>query len=211
LFFLLGLNPYIKNENIGNCKHELILGGKTMIVLKHLLVSLFICALVTGCNLKDEGREDDHTGEESNRNFGALNAGHALGGPNFDFMNTTATNNNRNNNARLQVADQAEERVEKLGEVKHTNIIVRNRDAYVGVEMDDDFHGEVTPLIEDQISILVRETDSSIRNVYVSSNSEFVKQMGHYSSRIRSNRRETGLSEDFSKLVHRRFQHHNNR
>lgn len=182
-----------------------------MNVLKHLLVSLFICVLVTGCNLKDEVREDDHTGEESNRDFGALNTGNALGGPNIDFMNNTATNNNINNNARLQVADQAEARVEKLGEVKHANIILRNSDAFVGVEMDDDFNGEVSPLIEDQISILVRETDSSIRNVYVSSNSKFVKQMGQFSSRIRNNTGETGLSEDFSKLVHSRFIHHNNR
>jgi spore cortex protein len=180
-----------------------------MKVWNHLLVSLYICALITGCNMKDEGRADDHSGEESNRNFGALNAGHAQGGPDIDFMNTTANNTNQNHNARFHVADQAEKRVQTLGEVNRANVIVKNHDAYVGVEMDDDFRGEITPILEDQISILVRETDSSIRNVYVSSNSDFVNQMSHYRSILRSSKQQTGLSDDFNQLVNSRFQYHN--
>ncbi|PAE14393.1 hypothetical protein CHH91_19815, partial [Virgibacillus sp. 7505] len=43
---------------------------------------------------------------------------------------------------------------------------------------------EVTDDVEDKISEQVRETDENIRNVYVSSNPDFVERATNYADRI---------------------------
>jgi spore cortex protein len=175
-----------------------------MKALKQIFTCLLIGTLVTGCNMKDEARETDQHGEVNNRNAGALNIGNSLGNPNLTFTNTTTTNTN-NNHSELHVENEAQDKVQNLPEVKHANIIVSNRNAYVAIEMDDDFHGELSPFVEDQIAQQVREADANIQNVYISSNRDFVEQMSEYRDQIQNGRPITG----FNKMVQRVFINHN--
>ncbi len=180
-----------------------------MKVFRSVSYCLFICVLLAGCNMNEQGNEHNQSGKVDNRQQGARNVGNALGNPNMDFMNNTNKMNNtttrRNNNARLRVAVDAQDQIENLFEVKHANIIVLDGNAYVAVVMDKDLNGEVSPYIEDEIAAKVRSTDNTIRNVYVSSNPDFVEDMSEYRDKIRSGQSKASLDDEFSKMVKRVF------
>lgn len=181
-----------------------------MKTFKLILASLCISVVVAGCNMKEEGREADQHGEMSNRNFGALNPVKSLGNPDLNFMNT---NNNNNNNTRparngLWVVEEAEDNVQNIDEVKRANVIAVNRNAYVGVVMVDDFHGELYPYLEDQIAQQVRSADGTIQNVFISSNRDFVRKMGQYRDQIKNGRNADGLNGGFNNMVRRVFYNH---
>ena len=180
-----------------------------MKVFRRLFYCIFIYALLAGCNMNEQGNEHNQSGKVDNRQQGARNVGNALGNPNMDFMNNTIKMNNtttrRNNNTRLRVAGGAQEQIEDLFEVKHATIILLDRNAYVAVVMDKDLNGEVSPYIEDEIVALVKSTDNTIRNVYVSSNPDFVEDMSEYGDKIRSGQSKTSLDDEFSKMVNRVF------
>ncbi|MCL6574281.1 MAG: YhcN/YlaJ family sporulation lipoprotein, partial [Bacillus sp. (in: Bacteria)] len=64
-----------------------------------------------------------------------------------------------------------------------------------------DLNGEVSPYVEDEIAGRVRSTDRNIRNVYVSSNPDFVDRMSEYGDKIRSGRPITGLYKEFNVMI----------
>lgn len=160
--------------------------------------------------MNQQGSEHNQKGEVDNRQQGARNVGNALGNTNMDFMNNTNniknTTTRRNNNSHLRVAGEAQDHIENLFEVKHATIIVLDRDAFVAVVMDNDLNGEVSPRIEDEIAAQVRSTDNSIRNVFISSNPDFVESMSEYGDKIRSGKSKTGLEKEFNEMTKRVFQ-----
>jgi YhcN/YlaJ family sporulation lipoprotein len=178
-----------------------------MMAIKQILTCILIGTLVTGCNLKEEGRETDQHGEVNNRNAGGLNIGNSLGNPNLTFTNTSTINTNRNHSG-LHVENEAQKKVENLPEVKQANIIVSNKNAYVAIELDDDFHGEISTFVEDQIAQQVREADANVQNVYISSNPDFVRQMRQYREQIQNERQAEGINGGFNKMVDKFFNHH---
>ncbi|MFP7300485.1 YhcN/YlaJ family sporulation lipoprotein [Neobacillus niacini] len=175
--------------------------------LRILLTCLCISVLAIGCNMKEEGREGDDHGEITNRNAGGLNIGNSLGNPN---LNLTKVNNNvpHVNKTGFRVLNEAEEYVENLHEVKSATIIARNHNAYAAVEMDDDFHGELSSFIEDQIANQVRDADASIQNVYISSNQDFFRQMNQYKGQIQNGRNREEMTSGFNQMVQRVFTNH---
>jgi YhcN/YlaJ family sporulation lipoprotein len=173
-----------------------------------ILTCLCISALVAGCNMKEEGSETDQHGEMNNRNAGALNTVNSLGNPDFNFTNTNNQNNTTTNRTGLRVVKEAEDNVQNLHEVKRAEIIAANRNAYVGVVMDDDFHGELYSYVEDQIAQQVRAADATIHNVYISSNRDFVKQMSQYRDQIKNGRPADGTNDEFNKMVRKVFNKH---
>jgi len=173
-----------------------------------IVACLFISVLAAGCNIKEEGRETDQHGEMSNRNAGAANIVNSLGNPNFNITNTNNQNNTTTKSSGLRVVEKAEENVQNLDEVKRAEVIAANRNAYVGVVMDDDFHGELYPYIEDQIAQQVRDADASIQNVYISTNRDFVKQMSTYTDQIQNGRPAKGINDGFNKMVSKVFNRH---
>ena len=156
-----------------------------MKAMKRIFTCLLIGTLVTGCNMKDEGREADKHGKVNNRNSGGINIGNSLGNPNLNLTNTSTTNTNHTHSG-LHIENEAEDNVENLPEVKQATIIVLNRNAYVAVEMDDDFHGEMSPFVEDQMAQQVREADANIQNVYISSKRDFITQMRQYRDNLQN-------------------------
>jgi spore cortex protein len=179
-----------------------------MKAIKQIFTCLFICALITGCTMREEGREADQKGEENNRNAGALNIGNSLGNPNLNLTNTTNTTNMNANKPGLRVATDAQDKVQNLPEVKDATIIVDNHNAYVAVVMDKDFHGEFTSYVEDQIALQVRRADTNIQNVYISTNRKFVAQMNQYRDTIQNGRTTPGITNGFNKMVKRVFVNH---
>ena len=65
-----------------------------MKAIKQIFTCLLIGTLVTGCNMKEEGRETDQHGKVNNRNSGGINIGNSLGNPNLNLTNTSTNNTN---------------------------------------------------------------------------------------------------------------------
>ena len=161
-----------------------------MKLLKHMSVCLFATFLVTGCGTNDKAEDNNRAGNKTNIQ---------------NVANNNKNNENNNNDTRMQVADEAQDKIENLSEVKHANVIVTNRNAYVAVVLDDDSKGEVRKDVENKISDEVKSTDDNIRNVFVSNNPDFVNRMGDYGDKIQSGKPIQGLFEEFNETVQRIF------
>lgn len=106
---------------------------------------------------------------------------------------------------KMEVADKAADRIAELDEVRTANVIVTNRNAYVAFVLKDGEKGEVTDKTENKIADQVRKTDSDIRDVFVSSNPDFVERMKDYGKRIKEGDPIEGLFEEFTETVRRVF------
>ncbi|PEY41616.1 sporulation protein [Bacillus cereus] len=115
------------------------------------------------------------------------------------------TNDVTNNETRLHVANKAADRIVELEEVDKANVVVTNRNAYAAVVLRDNVKGEVTKQLENKIADQVRATDPDIRNVFVSSNPDFVDRMRDYVDKINQGKPVTGLFEEFTETVRRVF------
>ncbi len=174
-----------------------------MKAMKQIFTCLLIGTLMTGCNMKEEGRAPDQHGEVNNRNSGGINIGNSIGNPNLNLTNTS-TNTPNHTHSGLHIEKAAEDKVTNLPEVKQAHIIVSNRNAYVAVEMDEDFHDEISPFVEDQMVQQVREADPNVQNVYISSKRDFATQMKRYRDNLQNGKSTVG----FSKMVQRFFKNH---
>ncbi|MCM3601278.1 YhcN/YlaJ family sporulation lipoprotein [Robertmurraya korlensis] len=110
-----------------------------------------------------------------------------------------------NNNSRMRVADKAQDKIENMEEVRHANVIVTENNAYVAVVLEDNTKGDVREDLEKKISDQVKSTDKKIRNVFVSSNPDFVDRMGDYGDKIQKGKPVKGLFEEFTEMVERVF------
>ena len=119
--------------------------------------------------------------------------------------NETATDTNLNNegNHKLAVADDVADKIVEMEEVKSANVIVTDTNAYVAVVLKEGANGsEVT---ENKIADEVRSANATFKNVYVSMNPDFVKQMNDYGNKIRANEPVEGFFTEFSDAMKRVF------
>jgi YhcN/YlaJ family sporulation lipoprotein len=120
-------------------------------------------------------------------------------------MNTQQAQNQPQGNTdnRIQIAEQAADKIAQLNEVKQANVLVTNRNAYVAAALDA--NQQLTRDIEDRIAQQVKATDPNIQNVYVSTNPEFVDRIRTYVAEVRQGRPVAGFFEQFSEMVQRIF------
>lgn len=104
---------------------------------------------------------------------------------------------------RLEVADEAADRIAKMKEVESANVIVTNHNAYVAVVLHQGVEG--TKQVEDKIAEEARAANKDFKNVYVSMNPDFVQRTTDYGNKIRAGEPVGGLFEEFSETVRRVF------
>ncbi|MDO6849707.1 YhcN/YlaJ family sporulation lipoprotein [Priestia megaterium] len=177
---------------------------RTKKYLLGVLSTILSVGFLFGCNDKKDEAEPDPTEEPSEQR--AQNARNNNDLRDVGYQPDRDRNDNVDNNqTRLKVADEAADRIAKLDEVDNANVIVTNRNAYVAVVLKNEANGEVTDPLKKKISDQVRATDRDIRNVYVSSDPDFVNRMEGYGNRINEDATRNGLFEDFTETVRRVF------
>lgn len=177
---------------------------KTKKYLLGLLSTILSVGFLFGCNDKKDEAEPDPTEEPSEQKAQNNRDNNNL--QDVGFQPDGVQNNNVNNNqTQLELADEAADRIAKLNEVDTANVIVTNRNAYVAVVLKNEANGEVTDRLKKKISNQVKATDKDIRNVYVSSDPDFVNRMEGYGNRINEGSTRNGLFEDFTETVKRVF------
>jgi YhcN/YlaJ family sporulation lipoprotein len=148
-------------------------------------------SLLSGCAANNEG-------QQGNNNVGQTDVG-------YRHVGYNTINNRTEQDVRIQVANEAANRVVNLVEVRRANVIVTNQNAYVAVMLNDNPKGDLTRDIEDKIAREVKATDDNIDNVYVSTNPDFLDRMNDYGYRIQQGEPVQGLFDEFSELVRRVF------
>ncbi len=116
---------------------------------------------------------------------------------------TTDAHLNKEGNHKIAVADDVADKIVKMKDVKSANVIVTDTNAYVAVVLKEGANGsEVT---ENKIADEVRSANATFKNVYVSMNPDFVKQMNDYGNKIRANEPVEGFFTEFSDAMKRVF------
>ncbi|ARV44933.1 YhcN/YlaJ family sporulation lipoprotein [Bacillus inaquosorum] len=188
--------------------------GKKQVLASMLLIPL----LMTGCGMANqgEGRRDNLEPENVNyrnpvndngtRNINDVNNNRDNVDNNVtdNVNNNDNNNNNGNNNRKLDVADDAADKITDMKEVKHANVIVAGNQAYVAVVLTNG-NKEVGKDLKKKISDKVRDTDKNMDNVYVSANPDFVDRMQGYGERIQNGDPIAGFFDEFSETVQRIF------
>ena len=101
------------------------------------------------------------------------------------------------------MADDVADKIVKMEEVESANVIVTDTNAYVAVVLKEGADG--SEATENKIADEVRSTNATFKNVYVSMNPDFVKQMNEYGTKIRANEPVEGFFTEFSDAVKRVF------
>lgn len=189
--------------------------GKKQVLSSMLLIPL----LMTGCSMANQGEGRRDNLEPENVNYrnpvndnGTRNINDA--NDNRDNVDNNVTdnvnnndngnNNDNNNNRKLEVADDAADKITEMKEVKHANVIVAGNQAYVAVVLTNG-NKEVGKDLKKKISDKVRDTDKNMDNVYVSANPDFVDRMQGYGERIQNGDPIAGFFDEFSETVQRVF------
>ncbi|MEI1420652.1 YhcN/YlaJ family sporulation lipoprotein [Bacillus cabrialesii] len=188
--------------------------GKKQVLASMLLIPL----LMTGCGMANQGEGRRDNLEPENVNYrnpvndnGTRNINDA--NDNRDNVDNNVTDNvnnndngnkNDNDNRKLEVADDAADKITEMKEVKHANVIVAGNQAYVAVVLTNG-NKEVGKDLKKKISDKVRDTDKNMDNVYVSANPDFVDRMQGYGERIQNGDPIAGFFDEFSETVQRVF------
>ncbi|MCP3764115.1 YhcN/YlaJ family sporulation lipoprotein [Domibacillus sp. A3M-37] len=148
--------------------------------------------LLTACMGNDDNAEDqkDNTAAENT----------ATNDQNTD---NDITDDNQNNDADLDVADKAADKVEEIEEVKDAAVLLTDHRAYTAVDLQNGTN--VSDDLKNKIEEKVKEADTSVEKVYVSADPDFSKQMKEYADRIEAGEPVEGFFEEFSDTVQRVF------
>lgn len=162
-------------------------------MLKGLATLLIIFSLM-GCGMKKEEVKDNAVGTDNET---------VVEDKTTTETTTEEAKTPTEGNQKLAVADDVADKIVKMKDVKSANVIVTDTNAYVAVELKEGTEG--TKQIEDKIADEARSANANFKNVYVSLNPDFVKQMNEYGTKIRANEPVEGLFTEFSDAMKRVF------
>ena len=182
--------------------------------------ALLISLSLMGCNFnKDKGVTEDAVDNGTEKNAVEENNGDVV-----DEGTDTNADTNNGADSRLEVAEDAADRVAELDEVDSATVIVTDNNAYAAVVLGDDKTAndnadtntnttdtttkedeDLSADLEDKIAEKVREADKDIKNVYVSLNPDFVERMTGYRTKINEGEPVEGFFEEFTESVRRVF------
>ncbi len=184
---------------------------------KTLMVSAaFSSLLLTACGTTNNNANDTAMRNKDHNNYKNVNYNENGTNRNYnrnvnDNGNNTNRNVNRNvtnvnnNNNQISVADEAEDKIVSMGEVEHANVLVTDHKAYVAVRLANDTGNGLERDVERKIADVVKSTDRSINNVYVSVNPDFYTRTTSYANDIRNGHPVAGFFDEFNTLVRRVF------
>jgi YhcN/YlaJ family sporulation lipoprotein len=104
---------------------------------------------------------------------------------------------------RVEIAKQAAFKVVRIPGVRTANVLVTQRNAYVAAVLADNI--QFSREMENIIAKQVRAADPNIKNVYVSTNPDFVNRVNTYVKDVQQGRPVSGFFEEFNRMVQRIF------
>jgi spore cortex protein len=159
---------------------------------KGTLILVFAVSLVTaGCtsNAKNQVKQQGTKMQQVPNNV------------NKKIVNPNVTKKIEN---RFDIAQASADRIVRLNGVKGANVLVTNHNAYVAAVVNTPTH-QITKALEDRMAHEVRATDPTIKNVYVSTNPQFVNRVKQYVDDVKHGRPVSGFFNELSQMIQRIF------
>jgi len=124
----------------------------------------------------------------------------------------------RNTDAEYNVSKEAAEKItDEMDDIDHAYVLTTRNNAYVGANLDIDNEGnrnnqgnnegsmEITDDVKEQIADIVRSVDSSIDNVYVTSNPDFLDLADRYVNDMDNGNPVEGFFDQIGGMIDRVF------
>lgn len=163
--------------------------------------SLLLMLALVGCaNNNDTNSKNDNATNDNNGVTGNTGVGESAQGNNDVVNDNNGTNNGE---TKVEVADDAAEKITAMEEVSAANVLVTNQNAYVGVALKDD--AKESEQLKKKIADEVRSVHSEFNNVYVSFNPDVAERFTEYGNQIRSGEPVEGFFEEFTTSINRMF------
>lgn len=161
-----------------------------------IIATMAIAAGVAGC-ASEWGDGNNGTGPRATTRTDMRNN---VAGP-ADRIRMTRNPEDRDE---IEIADRAAERIVSIPGIRQANVLLTQHNAYVAAVMNAR-ENQLTRKTEDEIAAKVREVHPAVRNVYVSTNPEFVDRINGYVRDIRQGRPVSGFINQLNEIVQRLF------
>lgn len=116
---------------------------------------------------------------------------------------STNSNDSVVSDRKIEVADDAADKIAELDEVDTANVLVTNENAYVGVVLKEGTTDNEA--LEEKIAEAARNANAEFKNVYISFNPDYAKQLTDYGDRVRSGDPVEGFFDEFTDSIQRMF------
>lgn len=179
--------------------------------IKFLAIAILVASALAACGMNKNTTKNNADNNPATEN-GVTNNNDEKRDDNQDDNNTDGLDNgvDHNGESRLDLAEDAADKVAELEEVDNATVIITDNNAYVAVMMKNEGDStageeELSKDLEDKISEKVREVKSDVKNVYVSLNPDFVERMRGYGERINEGEPIEGFFDEFGEAVRNVF------
>lgn len=174
---------------------------------KAVVSSAMVALFITGCSANEnEGANENlglnRTKQNENVNQNGYNTSNVSN--RNDMYPIDNPNQYTNNQDQIRVPENIANRIEDLREVKRAKVIVTDNHAYVGAVLQKG-EDSLTTEVKDKIAHAVRNADSSIDEVHVSANPDFINKMNQYVNDAKNGKPIEGFTDEFRDLVNRVF------
>lgn len=160
-------------------------------------LSLLLMLAIVGCaNNKDNNNTNGNTTNGNNNAAENTGVGESAQGNN----DNTTTNNGQ---SKVEVADDAAEKITAMEEVSAANVLVTDQNAYVGVALKEGVKENED--LKKKVADEVRRMHTNFNNVYVSFNPDVAERFTEYGNQIRAGEPAEGFFEEFTTSINRMF------
>ncbi|OOE14229.1 YhcN/YlaJ family sporulation lipoprotein [Fictibacillus arsenicus] len=171
---------------------------KTILVTS---MAVILSSFLGACGMNNN---DKDMGEEARDNMTEVNYDNRAD-RDMDMDMNMGTDNQYDENARMDVADEAANKVTDLKEVEDATVIVTDNNAYVAAKLEGGESMKLTKETEEKIGDAVRNTDPDINDVFVSTNPDFIDRMNGWADDINQGNPVSGFINEFNDMIRRIF------
>ncbi|RZT21773.1 MULTISPECIES: YhcN/YlaJ family sporulation lipoprotein [Fictibacillus] len=171
---------------------------KTILVTS---MAVMLSSFLGACGMNNN---DKDMGEEARNNMTEVNYDNRAD-RNMDNNMNMGMDNQYDENARMDVADEAANKVTDLKEVEDATVIVTDNNAYVAAKLKGGESMKLTKETEKMIGDTVRNTDPDINDVFVSTNPDFIDRMNGWADDINKGNPVSGFVKEFNDTIRRMF------
>jgi spore cortex protein len=168
-------------------------------------MAVMLSSFLGACNMNNNDRE---MGEEARDNLTDVNYNNRADRDrdrDMDMDMNMGTDNQFDENTRMDVADEAADKVTDLKEVEDATVIVTENNAYVAAQLGGGEGDKLSKETEKKIADAVRNTDPEINDVFVSTNPDFIDRMQGYTDEIEKGNPVSGFVKEFNETIRRIF------
>jgi spore cortex protein len=164
-------------------------------------MAVMLSSFLGACGMNNN---DKDMGEEARNNMTEVNYDNRAD-RDMDMDMNMGTDNQYDENARMDVADKAADKVTELKEVEDATVIVTDNNAYVAAKLEGGESMKLTKETEKMIGDTVRNTDPDINDVFVSTNPDFIDRMNGWADDINQGNPVSGFVKEFNDTIRRMF------